>query len=391
MSSDFDSVLISFVASSRNDDHGGNLLRRMQHFVDCLDSQCNRFNLSAELVLVEWNPPSDKPKLMDELKWPCDGSKLKVRIIEVPEYVHAQFEHSATLPLYQMIAKNVGIRRARGKFIVATNIDVIFSDPLMRALSSSQIKERRIYRADRHDIDPNLPGHLSMDEKLEWCRNHVIRVHSRSGSKVVATGDIDYIHMPMSEKIKRYFLSVLLWWGIFWRALQNRRHSKIWKLFKSTLGYHFFLSIRCFKYIYLGNLPRGRRLHTNACGDFTLMSKRDWENINGYWELDAYSFHIDSLGCHSAVASGCKEVCFDDSAVLYHIEHSVGSGFTTENSDKLWDRLDSNRVKRISNEEYGQLSLEIDVLKRDFRLNSDDWGLLNDQLPETRPVSSLED
>ena len=44
----------SVVATSRNDDHGGNLLQRMRHFVDGFAAQCRRHGLAAELILVEW-------------------------------------------------------------------------------------------------------------------------------------------------------------------------------------------------------------------------------------------------------------------------------------------------------------------------------------------------
>jgi hypothetical protein len=50
---------LSIVATARNDGHGGDLLHRMQLFVENVIGQCNRHNLDAELVLVEWNPPDD--------------------------------------------------------------------------------------------------------------------------------------------------------------------------------------------------------------------------------------------------------------------------------------------------------------------------------------------
>jgi hypothetical protein len=33
-----------------------------------------------------------------------------------------------------MIAKNVGIRRARGRFVLATNVDILLDDALVRFL-----------------------------------------------------------------------------------------------------------------------------------------------------------------------------------------------------------------------------------------------------------------
>ena len=48
--------------------------------------------------------------------------------------LHGCYAHAEALPLYQMIAKNVGPLRARGEFLLATNIDILFSDELMAFL-----------------------------------------------------------------------------------------------------------------------------------------------------------------------------------------------------------------------------------------------------------------
>ena len=79
---------LSIVATARNDNHGGNLLRRMQIFVDACINQCKRHNLASELVIVEWNPPADKPKLAEALRWPEDTGPCEVRIIEVLDEPH---------------------------------------------------------------------------------------------------------------------------------------------------------------------------------------------------------------------------------------------------------------------------------------------------------------
>ena len=54
---------ISFVVTSRNDGETGDELARIQTFVSSLVDQCERFHLDAELVIVEWNPPAQKPLL----------------------------------------------------------------------------------------------------------------------------------------------------------------------------------------------------------------------------------------------------------------------------------------------------------------------------------------
>ena len=60
--SDRGEVYLSLVATARNDDHGGNLRGRMQAFVSGFLEQCKRFNISSELILVEWNPPAGSPR-----------------------------------------------------------------------------------------------------------------------------------------------------------------------------------------------------------------------------------------------------------------------------------------------------------------------------------------
>jgi hypothetical protein len=112
---------VSVVATSRNDDHGGNMLRRMQIFVNAWIEQCRRHDLASELILVEWNPPAGRETLSKVLQWPADLGPCEVRIVTVPEAIHRRYRHWESLPLFQMIAKNVGIRRARAPFVLITN------------------------------------------------------------------------------------------------------------------------------------------------------------------------------------------------------------------------------------------------------------------------------
>src|SRR5205085_11863184 len=173
---------LSIVATSRNDDHGGNLLHRMQLFVNGLLEQCRRHQLDAELILVDWNPPPDKPKLKEVLSYQVQNGRCDVRIIEVPSEIHSRFKYSNRLPLFQMIAKNVGIRRARAPFVLATNIDILFSDEIMRFLSSRQLSRRRMYRVDRYDVQPNVPADRPIEQQLEFCQNSIIRISRRPTS-----------------------------------------------------------------------------------------------------------------------------------------------------------------------------------------------------------------
>jgi len=172
---------LSVVVAARNDDHGGNLLGRMQVFLDAWINQSKRHNLRSELIIVEWNPPAGRERLAKALRWPGETGPCEVRIIEVPPEVHARYRQAAALPLYQMIAKNVGIRRARGEFILATNIDIVFSDELAGFLASQRLERGRMYRIDRHDVMSDVPVDGTLDEQLAYCGSHLIRVSAREG------------------------------------------------------------------------------------------------------------------------------------------------------------------------------------------------------------------
>src|SRR5262249_40140089 len=79
-----DDPYLSIVVAARNDNHGGNMLVRMQAFLDSWIGQAKRYNLPSEMIVVEWNPPADRGPLRDELRWPSDTSPCDVRFIQVP-------------------------------------------------------------------------------------------------------------------------------------------------------------------------------------------------------------------------------------------------------------------------------------------------------------------
>ena len=173
---------LSVVVTARNDDHGGNLLGRMQAFVNGWIGQARRYQIPSELIVVEWNPPPDRPHLREAFDWPEDLGPCEIRFIEVPTELHRRYAHAEALALYQMIAKNVGIRRARGRFVLATNIDILFSSELAAFFAEQRLEPGRMYRIDRHDAMSDLPVDAPLEEQLAYCRTHLIRINTREGT-----------------------------------------------------------------------------------------------------------------------------------------------------------------------------------------------------------------
>lgn len=355
---------LSIVVTSRNDDHGGDMLGRMNAFIDGLVSQCKRYRLPAELLIVEWNPPHGRPLLRDALKWPTDLGPCQVRFVTVPPEVHGRLKYSSQLPLFQMIAKNVGIRRAKGRFVLATNIDIIFSNALMRYIAARRLQPGRLYRVDRFDVKSDVPIDASQRDRLAYCeaRENLLRICQRGGTKNAVTGTTDIIFPHHAE----------LW-----------AKARLAKAFPKLGKRWFDMTPEHAAWFYEFHRSIGR-LHTNACGDFTLMASEDWADVHGYAEWEMYSFHIDSLLCHAAVASGKKEVFLGGAKRIYHIEHSVGSGFTPEAQQKLWNRLEDAKIERLSDEQLWNTVKSMRAGTASTLLAGAGWGLATLELPESR-------
>jgi hypothetical protein len=121
---------------------------RLQHSIDSIRSIAEIIELPIEYILVEWNPPADLPLLSNLVRWQAYESAA--RVIVVPKAVHDSIPNPHGQRFFEWRAKNVGIRRAQGKFIACINGDVVPSLDLMITLRGLQ--EDSFYRVNRHDI-----------------------------------------------------------------------------------------------------------------------------------------------------------------------------------------------------------------------------------------------
>lgn len=333
---------ISFVVTSRNDNHGGDLRKRMLIFYKGLIHQCNKFKLPCELIVVDWNSPDQNERLDTILPKVGKDDYLSVRYVIVPPEMHKKFRFWEELGLYQMIAKNVGIRRAKAEFILCTNIDLLFSDALFEELSKRKLERGKFYRANRCDIPATINERDSVEDQLKFCEANIIK---RLG------------------KISEY------------SVIYNERGI----LFKSTL---FNPVLRFLTWLKPKTISEDeaklRSMDSEACGDFTMMSKADWEKIEGYLELEMYSLHIDTMALYAAIAQGIEQVIFPREMCSYHIAHEGG-----------WEPRNAVEQLQFYNKRPSldwwiveAAGRQIVKEKSNFNMNSSDWGMKSVKLEE---------
>jgi hypothetical protein len=362
---------LSIVATSRNDDHGGNPAQRTQVFVDTLAAHCAVHDLPAELVLVEWNPPAARPPLSAALRWPMPDAALSVRIVTVPTCIHDRFAHADALPLFQMKAKNAGIRRSRGDFVLATNIDIVLSKPLIAFLARRTPRPGRLYRIERHDVAPEPPAGAALDSVLDHCARHVVRINRRDASLDSGGGSMARVY-PVRHRVVGHLPRAIL---------RNLAHGITpWSAGGRAALAASWASIR-------DEFARPQLL-TNASGDFMLMDRASWHALHGYAEWDTYSFHLDAIFCHQAAASGRREVFLKPPMVAWHIEHARGSGFAPEDPDALWRRLDAAGVPWLDGDRAQAIVRDLHRGRMAPAINGADWGLAGLDLDEFLPAAA---
>lgn len=112
-----------------------------------------------------------------------------------------------------------------------------------------------------------------------------------------------------------------------------------------------------------------RELHTNACGDFTLMSSAYWNYIRGHVrDPNVLSLDIDSLVMHTAAALGVQECRWPDSCRVYKPTHDRVHAERLQQLWRPWQRvLDKFLSEKVSEEAAHWFRTTLDYPRRQVR------------------------
>jgi len=335
---------VSFVFAVHDPEYGGGLLGRTQLHLDALIELANRYQLLSEIIVVEWNPRQDRVRFRESLRWPDDLGYVCLRFIEVPEDVHRTFPNADRLPIFEYIAKNAGLRRARGQFLLATNPDLFFSPALMRWLARASLSSERFYRVDRRDLSEDIPADRNLARQLRFCSRHVAEVHAFFGS-----------YRPGNADVRQ--------------RLSEEYHHRI----RDTAGATRWTNTPDARLL----LPADA-LHRNAAGDFFLMAREWWHRLRGYPELYTHA-HIDAILCWVAASAGLAQEILPPRCHLYHQAHHRADRMGFPPTD--WKPWYKRYQEAVRTDRSGEALPMV--------VNLPNWGLADTKLPEWQASPAL--
>lgn len=336
--------VLSIVAVGRNDNYGGDFRARLQSFVSWTYGKLSDAKLPSEIIFVNYNPVVDGEQIEQFIQWPASNKWVNVRVVTVPPEVHAQVVNSTrvkNVPVLEYVAKNVGIRRSKGEFVLAMNPDILMSSSIFNRFRS--LSTNTYYRANRldHDFDGNIESNKELYDQLR----HSVTTIWFQGSHT------DVSQFSHAEYRKQWFRK---WKQNVWR--KNTVHfEKILNYFSSPVYYH--------------NIEY--RFHCNASGDFMLMSSADWNKLKGYKESSFISLHVDSLMVIQAAFFGLIGKTFTDP--IYHKQH-----------ERRYDAINKDSEdQRAVYDNYKRDVEKMDATNQPIIYNDDNWGLASIDLPES--------
>ena len=241
---------ITAVIISRNDNYGGHLNERATYAIN------SAINTYDEVIYVDWNSPTHS--LLWDIK---DNLQLKGNLkhfVITPEIASYLTNNNPDVQkCCEVLARNIGIRRATGDYIVSTNIDIIHP-------------KREDIESIINDSDNNTMITLSRRE-VTW---DIIKEFHGGEMKFQEWDKLrDYIYINSEERIYEE---------------------------KTVTGDDYSL--------------------INCCGDFQIAPKHIWDDIKGFEEELIYPLFADTNVQKKAVKHGFDLKAIYNPP-MFHINH----------------------------------------------------------------------
>jgi len=293
---------------------------------------------ALEVIIIDFNSDMSMPAIdeMPSVTIPNMDHMPVVRVLRVPgrmvQVINQKLGAAFKAEYWEFYAKNIGVRRACGEYVLISNPDAFISSGLWGQLAQRPLNDTFYYRMGRMGTKQKMPP-----EALTWSSKKAEEFMFEHRDKAVAC---------CSKPPVNYYVDNIADQAWFTTALQPP-----------------FLKT---------DYPPGQMLF-DAPGDFTMLSRTAWFTLRGYPEVPMPT-QLDDFIIAAARSIGLSAATFNAPAALYHLTHDTNYGtywtLTYKYFRQTWDPW----MQQVWNSAVNQGKF--------MPYNKEDWGLGDIPLPE---------
>lgn len=192
---------LTIVIAIRADGYIPDQMTIFSHSLTSICLQLYKVGLSSEIIIVHWNPPKNNNLNKILCKLNINFKNLSIKLINVDEKFHQALKYSKQRK-FSDYAYNVGIRRAKGEFVICKAPDTYFSSSIIEFVGKQTLDYDSIYRADRINICKNREYELDLNWEMNFKKHIIIRKCYRGhGLHTRACGDFLLMRKKAWDKI----------------------------------------------------------------------------------------------------------------------------------------------------------------------------------------------
>ncbi len=118
---------LTHILTGKNDNYAGFFEERLYLTMKYNLHLYKKLGIDVEFLFVEWNPLQDKELLSTKLAQQFKDYDFKAYVIQ-PDIHDKVVGKYAYMTFLEFFAKNVGIKRASGDYILCSNADIFLSE-----------------------------------------------------------------------------------------------------------------------------------------------------------------------------------------------------------------------------------------------------------------------
>jgi hypothetical protein len=339
---------LSIVCAFGHAQRASSWLKQTRHFLSATAIQAERHNLRLEIILVDRDSAGEGTVAADLLGDLPGNAFAEIRIISIPG---AEILNGCVIDRERRL-QNIGIRRSRGEFVLATGTDTILSEALVELIASSALRGHATYHALRIETAPvylDREALDSLDTELQ-CRRGAY-----CASLPPARVGMDGVAAAVSKAS--------------WRETMQRACVEL--LPEHTVQTRGF-----------------------SLGDFLLMSRQNWFDIGGFPEWNLGDAYFDRIVLAQARHRGWETVVLPGDCHYFAITclrvPPIDRDIYVDSDGDVRIRIEPPPIRHFDNwHSAGLIGLLAKALPLppagrpvELRVNSPDWGLAGFNLPE---------